>query len=173
MNTFITEDKPLVTNLCPGFYRQFRDLNGGGIDDGYFSTVHVLVVQQLLNCAFEALVTWKLWEKTTHKTLTSLVQYNTKQIVIFCPHHGQRLLSVEHTVEVANDLSYVVVGHPAGPSCADTIRTVHQHKGDDGHVPLWLYTLIVIIVVLEQVVIHRWENKAGQRAGRTDSWGNL
>lgn len=73
-------------------------------------------------------------------------------------------------MDVADDLSYVVVGDLAGPSCADTFSPVHQHSGDDGHVPLRLYALVVVIVVLEQVVIHRWENKAGQRAGRSECW---
>lgn len=85
-----------------------------------------------------------------------------------CSHHGQRLISVEHTVDVADDLSYVVVGDLAGPACADTFSTVNQHSGDDGHVPLWFYTLVVIIIVLEQIVIHSWENKAGKRAGRKE-----
>lgn len=71
-------------------------------------------------------------------------------------------------MDVADDLSYVVVGDLAGPACADTFGTVHQYSGDDGNVPLRLYTLVVIVVVLEQVIIHRWEKKAGQRAGRTE-----
>lgn len=69
-------------------------------------------------------------------------------------------------MDVADDLSYVVVGHPAGPACADTFTAVHQHSGDDGNVPLRLYALVVIDVILEQVAIHSWENKAGQRARR-------
>lgn len=73
-------------------------------------------------------------------------------------------------MDVVDDLSDVVVGELAGPACADALGTVHQHSGDDGHVPLWLYALVVIIVVLEQVVIHCWENKAGKWAGRTESW---
>ncbi len=60
------KDKALVTNLCPGFDRQFRDLNGGGINDGHLSTVHELVVHHLLNCASEAFVVWKLKEKKKH-----------------------------------------------------------------------------------------------------------
>lgn len=54
------KDKALVTNLCPRFDRQFRDLNGGGINDGHLSTVHELIVHHMLNCAFEAFVVWKL-----------------------------------------------------------------------------------------------------------------
>lgn len=49
-----------MTNLCPGFDWQFRDLNSGGIDDGHLSTVHVLVIHHLLNCAPEAFVAWNL-----------------------------------------------------------------------------------------------------------------
>lgn len=85
------------------------------------------------------------------------------------PHHGQRLVAAEHAVDVADDLSYVVVGDLAGPACADTFGTVHQHSGDDGHVPLRLHPLIVVVVVLEQIVIHGREKKAGEGAGRTGS----
>ncbi len=72
-------------------------------------------------------------------------------------------------MDVGDDLTDVVVGNLAGPACANTFSTIYQHKGDYGHVPLRLDALVVIIVVLEQVVIHRWENKAGKRAGRTGS----
>lgn len=169
------KDKPLVTNLCPGFYRQFRDLNGGVINNGHFSTVYVLVVQQLVNCASEAFVIWKLWEKANHKQINNSfilrlqLEFTKLQSNQSFPHHGQRLLSVQHAVDVVDDLSYVEVGDLAGPACADTVAAVHQHSGDDGHVPLWLHTLIVIIVVLKQVVIRRWEQKAGQRAGWKNS----
>lgn len=88
---------------------------------------------------------------------------------ISCAHHGQRFLAVEHSVDVADDLSYVVVGDLASPARADTFSAVHQQSGDDGNVPLWLHTLVVIIVVLQQVVVHSWENKSGQRAGRRES----
>lgn len=80
------------------------------------------------------------------------------------PHHRQRLLAVEQTVDVVDDLTYVIVGNLTGPACANTLSTVYQHSRDDGNVPFWLYTLIVIVVVLEQVVIHCWEKKAGQGA---------
>lgn len=56
------KDKVLVTNLCPRFDWQFRDLNGGGINDGDLSIVHVLIVHHLLNCASETFIAWKLWE---------------------------------------------------------------------------------------------------------------
>lgn len=72
-------------------------------------------------------------------------------------------------MDVADDLPYVVVGDLAGPACADTFGTVHQHRGDDGHVPLRLNALVVVIVVLEQIVIHSWEEKAGKGAGRAGS----
>lgn len=72
-------------------------------------------------------------------------------------------------MDVADDLSYVVVGDLAGPACANAFSTVNQHSRDDGNVPLWLYALVVIIVVLEQVVIHSWKHKASQWAGGTQS----
>lgn len=93
--------------------------------------------------------------------------------VVSCSHHGQRLLPVQHTVNAADDLSHVVVGDFAGPAGADAFGTIHQHSGDDGHVPLWLYTLVIIIVVLEQVVIHGWENQAGEWAEGMKGWNNL
>lgn len=85
-----------------------------------------------------------------------------------CPHHWQGLLPVEHAVDVIDDLSDVVVGDFAGPTGADAFRAVHQHSGDDGNVPLWLHTLVVVIVVLEQVVIQGREYQAGNRAVRTN-----
>lgn len=42
-----------------------------------------------------------------------------------CPHHGQRLITIEHAVDVVDDLSYVVVGDLAGPACANTFCTIH------------------------------------------------
>lgn len=89
-----------------------------------------------------------------------------------CPHHGQRFFAIEHAVDVNDNLSYVIVGDLAGPACADAFSAVHQHSWDDGHVPLRLDALVVIIVVLEQVVIHSWEKKAGKRAGRTERGEN-
>lgn len=82
-------------------------------------------------------------------------------------HHFQGLLPVEHAVDVADDLANVVVGNLAGPACADAFRPVDEQCGDDGDVPLWLHTLVVIKVVLEQVVVYRWEQKAGQGAAGT------
>lgn len=70
-------------------------------------------------------------------------------------------------MDVADDLANVVVGNLAGPASADTFRPVDEQCGDDGDVPLWLHTLVVVKVVLEQVVVYRWEKKAGQRAGGT------
>lgn len=54
------KDEVVVTHLCPGFDRQFRDLNGGGINDGNLSIVNELVLHHFFNCAFEAFVAWKL-----------------------------------------------------------------------------------------------------------------
>lgn len=70
-------------------------------------------------------------------------------------------------MDVGDDLSNVIVGDLARPACANTFSTVDEHGGYDWNVPLWFDALVVIIVVLEQVVIHSWEKKAGQRAGCT------
>lgn len=82
---------------------------------------------------------------------------------LFIPHHEQRFLAVEHTVDVVDDLTDVIVGDLAGPACANPFGPIHQHSGDNGNVPFRLHTLIIVVVVFEQVVVHRWENKAGQR----------
>ena len=55
--------KAFWTNLSPCFDRKFRDLDGGGVDDGHLSTDEVRVVHHVVDCAFEAFVVWKLWEK--------------------------------------------------------------------------------------------------------------
>lgn len=65
-------------------------------------------------------------------------------------------------MDVVDNLSDVVVGDFAGPACANAVGTVHQHSGDDGDVPLGLYSLVVVIVVLQQVVVHLWEKKTSQ-----------
>lgn len=83
------------------------------------------------------------------------------------------LLPVEHAEDVADDLANVVVRNLAGPTCANTFRPVDEQRGDDGDVPLWLHTLVVIIVVLEQVVIHLWEKKAGQGAAGGEGSGSV
>ena len=75
----------------------------------------------------------------------------------------------EHAVDVVDDLAGVVVGQLAGPAGADALRPVHQHHGDDGDVPLGLHPLVVVVVVLEQVVVHGGEDQPGQRtAGRRE-----
>lgn len=74
-------------------------------------------------------------------------------------------MAAEHAVDVADDLAYVIVWEATGPSRTDAISTVGQNEWYDGHVPLRLHTHIVIIVVLEQVVIHSREKKPSQRAG--------
>lgn len=66
-----------------------------------------------------------------------------------CAHHRQRLIAIQHAVDVVDDFSYVVVWDFAGPASANTFGTVDQHHGNDGHIPLWLYALIVIVVVLQ------------------------
>ena len=52
------------TNLCPGFHRQLRDLDGGRVDDGHLSTVLVLVGHHLVDGTTETFVVGKLpWAK--------------------------------------------------------------------------------------------------------------
>lgn len=161
-----------MTNLCPCFYRQFRDFNSGRIKDGDLSTIQVLVIHHLLNCASEVFIIWKLWEEKQALSFCT-ANHPTWQISGNHPDHGQRFLAVEHTVDVADDLTNVVVWNLAGPTCADAFGSVHKHSGDDGNVPFRLYALVVIIVILEQVVIHCWENKAGEGARSKDWWENF
>lgn len=66
-----------------------------------------------------------------------------------CAHHFLGLLPVDHAEDVADDLTNVVVGNLAGPACADTFGPVDKHRGNDGDVPLWLNTLVVIKVVFK------------------------
>ena len=77
-------------------------------------------------------------------------------------HHGQRVLHVEHAVQVVDYLSVVVVGDLAGPARPDALGPVHQHQREDGDVPLWLHLLVVIIQELQQAGVHRWEQHLGQ-----------
>lgn len=69
---------------------------------------------------------------------------------------------VEHSVDVVNNLSGIIVGNLAGPACPNALCTIHQHHGNDGNVPLWLHLLVVIIQELEQVRVHCWEQQLGE-----------
>lgn len=58
-----------TADLSPGFYRQLRDLDGGGIDDGHLTAVHELVCGQLRNGSFKSLVTRQLHNVDGNKLL--------------------------------------------------------------------------------------------------------
>lgn len=68
---------------------------------------------------------------------------------------------VEHAVEVVYDLPGVVVGDLTRPACPDTLGTIHQHKWNNGNVPLRFHLLVVIVQELEQVGIQRREQQLG------------
>lgn len=78
-------------------------------------------------------------------------------------YHWQGVLVLKHSVDVVDDLPGVVVGDLTCPTCPDTLCAVHQHHWDDRNVPLWFNLLVVIEQELEQVVVHGWEQKLGQR----------
>lgn len=78
-------------------------------------------------------------------------------------YHGQRVLVVEHPVDIVDDLSGVVVWNLARPASADTLSAVHEHHGDDGNVPLRLHLLVVIKQELKQIGVHLWEQQLGKR----------
>ncbi len=48
------------THLCPGFDWQFSDLNGCRVNDGHLSIIHILILCQFINGAFEPLIAWQL-----------------------------------------------------------------------------------------------------------------
>lgn len=84
-------------------------------------------------------------------------------------YHWQRVLVVEHAVDVVDDLSGVVVGDLARPARPDALGAVHQHQWNDGNVPLGLHLLVVVVQELEQVGIHRWEQQLGKRTVGNES----
>lgn len=83
-------------------------------------------------------------------------------------NHGQRLLAVQHAVDVVDNLAHVVVGDAAGPARADAVGAVCENNRDDGNVPLRLHAHVVVIVVLEQVVIHGREKQTSQRTRKRE-----
>lgn len=76
-------------------------------------------------------------------------------------YQWQRLLVFQHTVDVVDDLSGVVVGDLAGPAGPDAFGAIHQHHGDDRNVPLWLHLLVVVKQELEQVGVDGGEQGLG------------
>lgn len=78
-------------------------------------------------------------------------------------YHGKWIFSIEHAENIVDDLSHVIVGDAAGPSCADALTSISQQQRDDGHVPLGLHSQIIIIVILQQVIVH-------SRKQQTSKW---
>lgn len=76
---------------------------------------------------------------------------------------------VEHAVDVVNNLSWVIVGDLARPSCSNALSTVHQHHWYDGNVPLRLHLLVVIIQELENVGVYHWEQQLSERTTEDDT----
>lgn len=76
---------------------------------------------------------------------------------------------VEHAVDVVDNLSWVIVGDFTCPACPDTLGTIHQHKWNNGNVPLRFHLLVVIKQELEQVGIHRWEQQLGKRTAGNET----
>lgn len=70
---------------------------------------------------------------------------------------------MHHVLQDLNDLPRVVVGNLGHPAGSDAAGAVHQHHRDDGHVPDWLYFLIVVLEVLEQRVVVWVEDESCQR----------
>lgn len=73
------------------------------------------------------------------------------------------LFALHHVLQDFNDFPGVVVGNLGHPARADTAGAVHQHHGDDRHVPDWLNLLIVVLEVLEQRVVVWVEDESCQR----------
>lgn len=71
-------------------------------------------------------------------------------------------------MDVADNFTHVIVGDSTSPACANAIRAVDQYEWDDGNIPLWLNTHVVIVVVLEQVVIHSREKEPSQRTRESE-----
>ena len=71
----------------------------------------------------------------------------------FPPHHVQRVHPVHQPLEVSDDVPDIVVGYGSGVARPDALAAVHQHHGEDGHVPLRLNTHAVIVEVLELSVV--------------------
>lgn len=79
-------------------------------------------------------------------------------------YQRQRLLMLQHAVDVVDDLPGVVVGDLAGPAGPDALGAVDQHHRDDGNIPFWLHLLVVVKQELEQVGVDSREQGLGQRA---------
>lgn len=69
---------------------------------------------------------------------------------------------VEHTVDVVDNLSRVIIGDLAGPASPDTLSSVYQYHRNYGYVPLWLHLLVVIIQKLQQAGVHSRKQQFGQ-----------
>lgn len=65
-------------------------------------------------------------------------------------------------MNIVDDLSHVIVGDAAGPSGANALTSISQHQRDDGYVPLWLHSQIIIVVILQQVIVHSREQQTSK-----------
>ena len=61
--------------------------------------------------------------------------------------------TVANTSIGVNPVPGVEVGNLSHPAGADTVGSVHQDHGDDGHVPLRLYPDIVVHQVVQQRLV--------------------
>ena len=62
--------------------------------------------------------------------------------------HQLRLLSIDHLLDVGNHLTRVVILDGGRPTRSNTIRSIHQHHGNDGHIVLRLNGKTVIVEVV-------------------------
>lgn len=86
----------------------------------------------------------------------------TSKIFNYIIYHWQWLFSIHQPTDIVNNFPDIKVGDFTGPASANPFSPIDQHHWNDGHVPLWLHTLVVIIEEPQDVVIHWWEHQACQ-----------
>ena len=76
----------------------------------------------------------------------------------------QSSISVKKTY--FDDFPWVVVGYSGHPASTDTVGSIDQDHGDDGHVPLWFDPLVVVQQVLQDGVVVRVEDHPEEKKTR-------
>ena len=127
-------EESLLVGIIPGADRKFSDLDLVGTNHWYLTTEHVSEFAAALYRTSEVFVEW---------------------------HHWFRFTTVEHSVEILNDLTRIVIGNFRHPSGTDTIGTIYQYHWDNRQIMNGFDLLIVVVFVLQErlVMLVKYESR--------------
>ena len=77
-------------------------------------------------------------------------------------YHFLWLLVVNESLQVSHNLPYTIIRHTGGVAGTYPFTTIHQHHRDNGTIPLWLNTNVVISEVLQLSIVRAREYESGQ-----------